>query len=144
MEYSGIRDFIRGRPSIYVFNIVRILDRLDEYDALLEETKQANANNQTKTTNEYNMSLAAYNQEKSEWIQNKIQHNKLCYTERPQRPILELSSLPSNYAELHRTDRKRANRTKRETDTQLRIEYEEKYAEYEKRELIPYLLNQKE
>jgi hypothetical protein len=85
---ENIRYFLRDHPEIYVANIFHILDRLDAYNNLLELTKQVNVDNQTKATNEYNMSLAAYNQ--------------------------------------------------------LRLEYEEKYAEYEKRELIPYLLNQRE
>jgi len=145
MRYHHIRDFIRDRPEIYVFNIQHRLYRLDAYYALLKETKQENDLNQTKAMNEFNILLADYTRAQFEWKLLMDEHRRRYYIEPPQtqKPILELSSLPSDYLDLHRTDRKRANRAKRDRDKILEAEYDAKLLEWRK-ELSNYESNQRE
>ena len=145
MRYHHIRDFIRDRPEIYVFDIKYILDRVDAYYTLLEETKQVNDLKRTKATNEFNILLADYTRAQFELKELMKEHHRKYYIEPPQtqRPILELSSLPSNYLDLHRTDRKRANRAKRDRDKILEAEYDAKLLEWRK-ELSNYESNQRE
>jgi hypothetical protein len=145
MRYHRIRDFIRSRLPIYVYNIQHRLDRLDAYYALLEETKQVNDLNQTKAMNEFNILLADYTRAQFECKELIKEHHKKYHIEPPQtqKPILELSSLPSNYLDLHRTDRKRANRAKRDRDKILEAEYDAKLLEWRK-ELSNYESNQRE
>jgi hypothetical protein len=145
MRYPGIRDFIIGRPEIYVYNIQHRLDRVEAYYTLLGETKQVNDLNRTKAIDDFNMLLAEYWQAEFEWKELMKEHHRKYYIEPPQtqKPILELSSLPSNYLDLHRTDRKRANRAKRDRDRILEAEYDDKLLEWRK-EFSNYELNQRE
>jgi hypothetical protein len=145
MRYHRIRNFIDHHKilKIYVDNIKQRLNRLDEYYDLLEETKKVNDLNQTKAIDEFNILLADYTRTKFEYKELIKEHHMMYYIEPPQTPILELSSLPSNYLVLHRTDKKRANRAKRERDKILKAEHDAKLLEWEK-ELSKYESNQRE
>jgi len=145
MRYHRIHNFI-GRhkiPKIYVDNIKQRLYRHDEYYDLLEETKKVNDLNQTKAIDEFNILLADYTRTEVEYKELIKEHHRMYYIEPPQKPILELSSLPSNYFDLRRTDKKRANRAKIDRDKILEAEHDAKLLEWRK-ELSNYESNQKE